>query len=216
MDTFERGILIALLGSHRSMYALEKSFGKSNYPTVRRHIKRLQKEKLLKTTRTLRKDGKPDNRKAESPELTSKGLATLIIEGDLEEAELKIAMVKTLQKDYTDLPSTFLGDTNADKIFADTLLKMRHKINLKFFDEKYFNEVLNVSFGESLFKNLISKNPKKTISEKQAQKLKNKYISNQIMEDYRNLQKTFLNESNKFKHYSKIMNTVVQALTNTK
>jgi hypothetical protein len=117
MDTLEKEILIALLGSHRSIYALEKSFGKSNYTTVRRHIKRFQKEKLLRTIRTLRKDGKPDNRKAESPELTPKGLATLLIEGDLKEEELKKAMTNTLQKDYAALPPNFLGVTNADKIF---------------------------------------------------------------------------------------------------
>jgi hypothetical protein len=214
MNTLDREILIALLGSHRSIYALEDSLKSTNYPTVLRRIRKLQEEELVTTVKKCRKDGKPDNRKTEIPELTPKGLATLIIEGDLEEQELKTAMIKTLQEDYSRLPANFLGDTNADKIFADTLLKMRYKINLKFFDEKYFNEVFNVSLGESIFENFKGFKTKKTIDEKQTKKLKDKYILSQTIEDFRSLQKTFENESSKFDRYSKAIGTIIQALAN--
>jgi hypothetical protein len=51
------------------------------------------------------------------------------------------------------------------------------------------------------------------MNEKQAQKLKSKYISNQTIEDFKNLQKTFENESNKFDHYSRAIGTIIQILT---
>jgi hypothetical protein len=216
MNILDREILIALLTSHRSIYALEKFLAESNYPSVNRYIKKLQEEKLISIKKgRKRKDGKPDKRNPMKPELTPKGLATLIIEGDLEEEELKKAMTKTLQRDYTSLPPNFLGITNVDKIFTDTLLKMKPKINLKFFDEKYFNQVFNVSLGEAIFDNFNFKTAKSTITKKKAKKLKKKYIKPQTVEDFRNLQKTFENESNKFKHYAKVMRFAVQELTST-
>ena len=216
MDILDREILIALLGSHRSLYALEKSLEVSSYPTIHRHTKELQEKELLIIRRgQLRKDGKIDQRKTGIPELTPKGLATLLIEGDLEEEELKRAVTKTLQKDFALLPPTFLGTSNVDKIFSDTLLRMRPKINLKFFDENYFNEVFNVSLGQSILENFKDfKTPRSKIKKKEAMKLRKKYISNQTIEDFRKLQKTFKNESNKFKQYSNVMSKVIQTLSN--
>jgi hypothetical protein len=90
MDTLDREILIAFSGSHQSLYALEKSLKESDYSSVHRHTKKLQEEKLPSRAKgRARKDGKPHRRKPKTPELTPKGLATLIIEGDLEEEELK-------------------------------------------------------------------------------------------------------------------------------
>jgi hypothetical protein len=213
MNTLEREILIALLGSHQSIYALEKSLRNSNYASVHRCIKKFQEEKLLRIIERPRKDGELDKRKTKMPELTHKGLATLLIEGNLKEEELKKALIKTLQKDYDSLPPSFLGITKVDEIFASTLLRMRPKINLQFFDEKYFNQIFNVSLGESLFENFENFIiPKGTVNKKKALMLKKRYVLKQTMEDFRNLQKTFRNESNKFKQYSKAIGIIIKAL----
>jgi DNA-binding PadR family transcriptional regulator len=83
MNRLDKEIMMALLGSQPSMYGLEKSLEGTNYATVYRHIKRLQKNGLLSTTKVPRKNGKLDKRGTEKPELTTKALATLIIDGDL-------------------------------------------------------------------------------------------------------------------------------------
>jgi len=205
MNRLDRDIMIALLGSQQSMYGLEKSLEDTNYATVYRHIKRMQKNGLLSTTKVPRKNGKLDKRGTEKPELTTKGLATLIIEGDLEKEDLTKVMNKTLAKDYSDLSPTFIARTNVDEIFPNTILRMRPKINLKYFDEKYFNETFNISLAEALFDALKKHDfEKDTIIRAKAEKLRKKYVTSAQMEILRKLKQQFIREKNKFIHYEKI------------
>jgi hypothetical protein len=206
MNTLDKEIMMALLGSQPSMYGLEKSLQGRNYPTVRRHIKKMQKNGLLSTTSVARKNGKQDMRGTEKPELTMKGLATLIVDGDLEKKELIIAGKKVLQTEYSDLSEDFVQDTNVNEIFANTLLKMRHKINLKYFDEDYFNEVFNFSFAETLFNELNKHDfQKETKHRAKAQKLKKKYVTPKQIKALRNLRTQFINERNRLDHYVKFI-----------
>ena len=46
MDGIREEILLGLLGSQQSMYSLEKSLTGTNYATVYRHIKKMQKDGL--------------------------------------------------------------------------------------------------------------------------------------------------------------------------
>jgi len=122
----------------------------------------MQKEGLIISNKALRKDGKPDKRNTKILKLSPKGYAKLLIEGDLKEEELREAVIKILQRDYTDLfLPDILNTINADKIFADTLLKTRYKINLEFFNEDYFYEVFYISFAESFFENIKEFKPPK-------------------------------------------------------
>ena len=207
MNRLDRDIMLALLGSQQSMYGLEKSLEDTNYATVYRHIKSMQKIGLLSTTKVPRKNGKLDKRGTEKPELTTKGLATLIVDGDLKKEDLTKVMNKTLDKDYSDLPATFIAKTNVDEIFPNTILRMRPKINLKYFDEKYFNETFNISLAESLFDALKKHDSKKnTTLRKNAKKLRKKYVTSAQMELLRKLKQQFIREKNKFIHYEKIAN----------
>ena len=99
----------------------------------------MQKKGLLNTTKAPRKNGKPDKRKTEIPRLTSKGLATLLIEGDLQEKELLSVGRRVFLKTYKKLPQK--AEPFFTDIFTDSLLELKPKVNLKFFDEEWFREV---------------------------------------------------------------------------
>ena len=137
-------ILKALLINEKSsIYKLQKILKEnrvsSNYTTVWRYVKRMQKEGLLITTQDLRKNGKSDERETEILDLSLKGLATVLIEGDLQEEELWIIGTKSLEKDFSKVePSakTFMTD-----VFSDSLSALKPKVNLEFFDEKWFRDV---------------------------------------------------------------------------
>jgi DNA-binding PadR family transcriptional regulator len=147
-------ILKALLIPQKSLYELEKNLkGKlidSNYATVYRHIQKMKKEGLVRTYKTPRKNGKQDERETQKPDLTLKGIATVLIEGDLEKEELESAVRRVLQNEFNSLPLAFLTLTKIDGMVANMLLRMRPKVNLKYFDEEYFIDVLVDSFRSSL------------------------------------------------------------------
>lgn len=157
MNRLDREIMKAILADNRqSIYRIEEYLRKNlkkelketgikvNYASVWRHIKKMQKDDLLYVKENLRKNGKPDKRETEMPELTPKGLATLMIDGDLQEEELRKANEKIFQKDFEKiLPKKdffMLKPVFAD-VFSKSLLEIRPKINLKFFDEKWFYQI---------------------------------------------------------------------------
>jgi len=217
MNSLNKDIMITLLAQRQSIYQLEKEVSKlnsdSNYATVWRRILKMEKEGLLKTFKGSRKNGKSDQRKTKMPELTPKGLATLLIEGDLKTEELETVSKETLKKDWSNLPTTFLGDTNVDKIFSNTLLKMRYRINLKFFNEVYFDQIFAVSFAESIVENFPKfRNKKRAKDIKETQKIKEKYVSPQTIENLENLKKVFRKEKEKFTHYSNLMTSTISSL----
>ena len=81
------------------------------------------------------------------PKLTSKGLATLMIEGNLQKKEFLSVGRKIFEKYFKKMPIStepFMTD-----VFSDTLLEIKPKVNLKFFDEKWFREVFNIAFNKS-------------------------------------------------------------------
>jgi hypothetical protein len=120
-------------------------------------------------------------------------------------------MNKTLDKDYSDLPATFIVKTHVDEIFPNTILRMRPKINLKYFDEEYFNETFNIALAESLFDALRKHDFKKdTIMRNKAKRLRKKYVTSAEMEILRKLKQQFIREKNKFIHYEKIANAFLK------
>ncbi len=150
MNRLDREIMIAMLTSEQSIYSLEQTLKKrmkSNYTTVWRHIKNMQKDNLLTITKAPRKNGKLDKRKTQIPTLTPKGIATILIEGDLQEKEL--GAMNIFQDEFSKIPASarpFMID-----IFCDALLEIKPKVNLKFFDEKYFRETyLNATIDASV------------------------------------------------------------------
>jgi DNA-binding PadR family transcriptional regulator len=147
MNRLDKEIMLVLLTPQQSVYGLEKNLKESNYATVWRHIKKLQKEGLLTTSKASRKNGKPDKRRTEIPSLTIKGIATLLIKGDLQKEEITLAVGKLLEKDFSNMP--LLLKPYLDEIFTTAFLKMKPKVNLEFFDEEYFKELLATSFAES-------------------------------------------------------------------
>jgi hypothetical protein len=213
MNRIDKEILISLLSSKKSMYSIEKSLNGTNYPTVYRHIKKMQKEGLLKSQCGTRKNGQQDARGTAKPELTAKGLAILIIDGDLQKDELIKVMEKELSKGYEDLPSSFLSETHIDVIFADTLLRMRHKINTKFFDENYFNRIFNISFAEALLEQIKKQSTQKeSVLKAKATKLKEKYVGKPQVEMLRKLRQQFIAERDNASSYVKILNRFIEEM----
>jgi len=148
MNRLDKEIMLVLLVPQQSMYGLVKNLKDANYATVWRHIKRLQAEGLLTTAKASRKNGKPDKRRTEIPELTTKGLATLLIKGDLQKEEIKLAGEKLLEQEFSTTPLQF--KPYFDEVLTNTLLKMKPKVNVEFFDEEYFKELMAVSLVQSL------------------------------------------------------------------
>jgi DNA-binding PadR family transcriptional regulator len=151
MDRLDTEIMKAILIEEKSMYRLEKSLKengtKSNYATVWRHIKRMQKEGLLTVIKALRRNGKLDKRQTEITTLTPKGLATLMIEGDLQKEELAKIGLRSFQHNFSNLPLSaepFMTD-----VFSEAILKMKPKVSLKYFDEKWFKEIYRISILEA-------------------------------------------------------------------
>jgi hypothetical protein len=215
MNSLDKRILLALLSSHQSMYSLEKSLEGTNYASVFRHVKKMQKEGLLSASKTTRKNGKHDERGTEKPTLTAKGLATLIIDGDLQKADLVNVMEKELAKNYGDLPATFLFETQVDEIFVETLMKIRHKINLKFFDEVYFNKMFHISFIESLFEKMKKIDFKKNTPMKaKAPELSKKYISHSQIEALKKLREEFCEEKDRYSGYATVIERFLKAMEN--
>jgi len=151
MDRLDREIMKTILAEAQSIYSvnevLNKKGEKANYATVWRHIKKMQKDSLLAVVEARRKNGKADQRKTEILRLTNKGLATLLIEGDLQRKELFSVGMRIFLKTYKKLPISvepFFTD-----IFADSLLELKPKVNLKFFDENWFRKVSNITFNKA-------------------------------------------------------------------
>jgi hypothetical protein len=167
---------ILIVSPQTSMYKLAKSIKGSTFSTIRRNIYRLRDIELLKV-------GEPEKRKAMKIELTSKGLATLLIDGDLQEKELRELNKEIFRKHYEERSSiksdsqsdayalaVFYDDLLTDKkhltskrylsliesyleeIFVNSLLEIKPKVNLKFFDEEWFYEVYVKAIGNAVFK----------------------------------------------------------------
>lgn len=150
MDRLDKEIMKTILAEEQSIYSvnevLKKKGEDANYATVWRHIKKMQKDSLLTVVEARRKNGKADQRKTEILKLTNKGLATLLIEGDLQKRELFFVGRRIFLKTYKKLPISakpFFTD-----IFADSLLEIKPKVNLKFFDENWFREVSAITFNK--------------------------------------------------------------------
>jgi len=140
MNRLEKAILKALLSEKEaSIYKLNKILKEANYPTVWRYVKRMEKDGLIKISE------KPDKRETKLISITSKGIATLLIEGDLTKEELekssnlfwsKMDWISKLPQTERLLTLKFLAE-----VWADSLLNLRPKINLKYFDEEWFGKI---------------------------------------------------------------------------
>jgi len=145
MKTLDRKILVSILTEQQSIYSIDKNLEDSNYATVWRHIKKMQKDNLLTVNEARRKNGKVDNRKTEILKLTNKGIATLLIEGDLQQKELFSVGKKIFLKTYKKIPLS--AEPFFTDIFTESLLELRPKVNLKYFDEQWFREVSRYVFN---------------------------------------------------------------------
>jgi DNA-binding MarR family transcriptional regulator len=133
VNILEMEILKTLLAREDiSIYELNKILGK-NYVTVWRHVKRMLDDGLLKM-----KYGE-SGRITELLQVTDKGIATVLLKGNLSEKELFDIGRKGSQIDFPDLS---LQETNfIAECFADSLIEIKPKVNLEFFDEQWFKEV---------------------------------------------------------------------------
>jgi len=166
MDRLDREIMKTILAEEQSIYSvnkvLKKEGEKSNYATVWRHIKKMQEGSLLTFVEARRKNGKADQRKTEMLKLTNKGIATLLIDGDLQEKELFSVGRKIFLKTYKKVPLS--AEPFFTEVFADSLLELKPKVNLKFFDENWFREVSNITFNKTA-KKAIKKYQAKFVKE---------------------------------------------------
>ena len=154
MDRLDREIMKTILAEAQSIYSVNEDLKKkgedTNYATVWRHIKKMRKNSLLTVVEARRKNGKADQRKTEILKLTNKGLATLLIEGDLQKEELFSVGRRIFLKTYKKVPLS--AEPFFTEVFADSLLELKPKVNLKFFDEDWFREVSHIAFKKAATK----------------------------------------------------------------
>jgi hypothetical protein len=164
METLDKEIMVALLKPQSSIYELWHETLNKKYPyaTMLRHIKDLEKSCLVSTQKATRKNGKPDNRKTVRLTLTNFGLATLIIKGNLNNEEYKFAGAKLLPKEFPQIQflARGLGLTSGD-ILKDIFEKIRPKMNLDYFNKEYFDEIVLISFAETLTETYRNMTPPK-------------------------------------------------------
>ena len=208
-------MMMVLSTSPKSMYDLEhtlkETMRESNYPTVRRHIIEMLKDGLLSTVENLRKNGKPDERRTKKPELTNKGLATLLIDGDLQKDELvKVGRI-SLQRSFGNLPEGFLRGVDFEGAFADTFLRMKPKVNLRFFDEIYFSNTLMLSFLETVI-DVVPKIRRQTNVETRAtaKQMKNKYVHPSQVNQLREIHQFLVSEKNRFTKLVELFDAILK------
>jgi DNA-binding PadR family transcriptional regulator len=213
MDRIDKEILIGLLGTQRSMYSLEKSITGTNYATVYRHIKKMEKEGLISGVSGERKNGAKDERGTTKPKITSKGLAKLIVEGDLKKDELVRALKRELVKNYGDLPASFVSESHVDEVYVNIFEKIKHKINLKYFDETYFDKTLTISLIESVFEAMKTQSLEKNAEKKaKARERGKKYVSPIHIEVLRKMRDGFRKEQEKYTSYVKLVDELLDAM----
>ena len=150
MDRIDKEILMNLFKSEEpSIYKLADSIRWSSYPTVLRHINDLKTEGYLEESEALRKDGKRDQRDTRIMNLTNKGLAYLLQDGNLSDDDLVdvglSVMEKRLKEDDPFRPIMA-------EVFLESLQTIRPRFNLQFWDEDWFEKMLNESYNEALHK----------------------------------------------------------------
>ena len=99
----------------------------SNYATIWRHIKKMHKNGLVSSSDSPRKDGTPDKRKTKMATLTFKGIATILIEGNIEEDELLTVAKKLFAEIFGENQLKFIEPILAG-VYADAFLKMKPKV----------------------------------------------------------------------------------------
>jgi hypothetical protein len=90
---------------------------------------------------------------------------------------------------------------------------VRYKVNLKFFDEQYFNQVFSISLLESIFELRSKIHPEKYSRTKaDALKLKRKYVAPEQIEPLKKIRQIIIQEQDKFTHYLIIIDSFLKAL----
>ena len=160
---------------------------------------------------TLRKNGKPDKRGTEKLELTHKGLATLLIEGDLQKDELVEAGRISLQESFGILPAGFLRGVNLEEIFANIFLKMKPKVNLKFFDETHFSRTLMLSFMETVIEAVPKVRRQASVATKvTAEQMKRKYVHPSQVDQLRDIHRFLVSERDRFTHLVNLFDALLK------
>lgn len=156
MNRIDVEIMKTLLTPEKSIYKLQESLKETlkeentNYATVWRHIKKMKNDGFIDTIKGSKKNGSEDKRNTEIVTLRPKGIATLLIEGNLQDKDLRLACLKILQKDFGTIPPEFLRMIKIEDVFSEAILRIRPKVNLKFFDENYFVQIFVISFLQTM------------------------------------------------------------------
>jgi len=134
----------------RSMYVLERELTKRlgrenvNYPTLRRHIRKLKDQDLINIEKGLRKNGKTDQRGTKNLSLTFKGLVYLILKAELTENESRAIINRVLARPHYQ-KLEMAKSSSIQNISVDALKKsfyeLKPKVNLEYFDEDYVKQL---------------------------------------------------------------------------
>lgn len=150
MDIIDKEILKAILTEEQSIYEIRAKIKGSNYTTVWRHIKKMKEDGLLTISEAQRKNGKTDKRGTRLPSLTNKGIATLLIDGDLQKEELFPIGRRIFLKTHRKIP--IKAEPYFTDVFADSLVELKPKVNLNYFDEEWFREISRYVWEKSAYK----------------------------------------------------------------
>lgn len=139
-----------MFATYRSKYKLADVTG-IPYPTLQRRIDKLKGYKMIarfSDEEVVRKNGSPDKRRPQTWDVSIKGLAYLIVNDYLKEAELEKALMRIFNT-HKNLRSLgrFMDVAEYRSIVVngviESIFELRSKINFQYFDREY---VLNLFF----------------------------------------------------------------------
>lgn len=153
-----------IFGSFRSKQQLQKTI-KIPYVQAQRRIPKLKQRKFIYLVeKSKRKDGKRDKRQPERWGITWRGLVYLAVKTELKEKEIAKALPKL---------STLLGFSVVEseemfliRAFSRIFVKMRSRVNLENFDERYVQNLVGNLMMEELMEYFSSLRKQATKEEK--------------------------------------------------
>jgi DNA-binding MarR family transcriptional regulator len=181
-------ILKALLpGPSDSIYKLEKELKEKNkdknvnYPTLRRHVKRLTQKGFIQVDKGERKNGTPDERDTTVVGISPKGLAYIVLKNNMDSKTIELAAAKILQQAGLGINWNSLFVTQVTSSVRKTFEELRPKINLEFFDETYMRGLLYTTLVKNIVEAYFAKSSE--LSEELRKKYEGRLIRKSIDKD---------------------------------
>jgi len=155
-----------MFATYRSKYKLAEAT-KTPYANLLRKMKKLEEYKMITCLprKTVKKNGTPDKRQPETWDITIKGLAYLIVNNHLKDADLEKALTRLFNsnkklRDFRHLLKMAEYQSVVAPSVIEAILALRPKINFLCFNEAYVLELFIPLLEVAFFKRYEKMQPR--------------------------------------------------------